>query len=82
MSEDRIHIDIGKLRRSASSLKCFTCGTPLSQIDSRQHACIWYCSKCDVFHEATEAGAKLRSFRKGASQIINLGGEDDEYNRS
>ena len=75
MSDDRIHVDIGKLRRSTPSLKCFTCEGPLSQMDSRQHTNIWYCSKCDVFHEATEAGAKLRSFRKEASQIINLGGD-------
>lgn len=75
MNEDRIHIDIGKLRESASSLRCFTCGGPLSQIDSGRHTYTWYCSKCEVFHEATEAGAKLRSFRKEANQIINLGGD-------
>jgi len=71
----RRHVDIHRLNEEAPALKCSTCEQPLVKTDTRPRSVIWYCSRCDVFHETTVGGSELRSFKKEASQIINLAGD-------
>ena len=71
----RQHVDIRKLNEVASSLRCPTCEQPLAQVSANQHSVRWYCSRCDVFRETTVGGSELRSYKKDATQIINLGGD-------
>jgi len=67
----RVPVDITALRRATPNVAC-TCGGPTTQVESRQTSVIWYCSRCDVYHEASPRGLVLRSFRKEADNIINL----------
>ncbi len=71
----RQHVDIRKLNESVSLLKCPTCAQPLAQVSTQQHSVTWYCSRCAIFHETTVGGSALRSYKKEAHQIINLGGD-------
>lgn len=71
----RQHVDIGTLNEAVSSLKCSTCEQPLAQAGVKQRSVVWYCSRCDVFHETTVGGSELRSFKKEVNQIINLAGD-------
>lgn len=68
----RISVDISKRQELPDSLSCFTCKGPTSQVDTRSNSLIWYCQTCDVFHETTATGVRLRSFRKEGGQIIML----------
>lgn len=72
---NRRHVDIRSLKEVAPALKCSTCKQPMTQTGNRQRSVIWYCSRCDVFRETTVAGSELRSFKKEATQIINLDGD-------
>lgn len=71
----RVHVDIREVKEAVSSLKCVTCEQPLARVDAGQRSVVWYCSRCDVFHETTTGGAILRTFKKAANQIINLVGD-------
>lgn len=73
----RVAVDISEGRKLPDSLDCFTCGGPATQVDTRSNSLIWHCQACDVFHETTADGVKLRSFRKENNQIIVLPGVDD-----
>lgn len=65
-------IDITKKQTALDSLSCFVCKGPTVHVETRQNSLIWYCQACDVFHETTATGVKLRSFRKEESQIVVL----------
>jgi transcription elongation factor Elf1 len=73
----RVAVDVSKNQKLPDSLDCFTCGGPSTCVDTRSNSLIWYCQACDVFHETTMDGVKLRSFRKENSQIIVLPEVDD-----
>lgn len=73
----RVAVDISKSQKLPDSLDCFTCEGPTACVDTRPNSLIWYCQTCDVFHETTAAGVRLRSFRKERGQIIVLQGVDD-----
>jgi len=73
----RIAVGVDEGQAPLDSLDCFACKGPTSQVDTRANSLIWYCQTCDVFHETTVTGVKLRSFRKEKGQIIMLPGEDD-----
>ena len=72
---NRQHVDIRKLTEAVSSLKCPTCKQPQSQVGSGSHSVTWFCSRCNIFHETTVGGSELRSYKKEATQIINLSGD-------
>jgi len=73
----RVAIDISKKQGPIDSLSCFVCEKPAAPVATRPNSIVWYCQACDVFHETTVAGVKLRSFRKENNQIIVLPGVDD-----
>jgi len=72
---NRQHVDIRKLPQAVSSLRCSTCKQPLSQVGAGRHSVTWFCSQCNIFHETTVGGSELRSYKKEATQIINLSGD-------
>lgn len=73
----RVAVDISKKQELPDSLDCFTCKEPVAHVDTRPNSLVWYCQACDVFHETTAAGVRLRSFRKENNQIVILQGVDD-----
>jgi ribosomal protein L37AE/L43A len=72
MVREPVNIPALKRARARIFVNCPTCGKVSSQVDKRARSTIWYCSACNVYHEATDRGDVLRSFRKEADQIINL----------
>lgn len=74
----RVPVDINKLRKPLVELTCFVCGRQTAPVEVRHNSRIWYCSACDVYHETTASGFKLRSFReKEAHRIKNVPEIDD-----
>lgn len=71
----RQHVDIRKLSEEVSSLRCSTCKQPLSHVGAGRHSVTWFCSQCNIFRETTAGGSELRSYKKEATQIINLSGD-------
>jgi len=73
----RIAVDISKGQGPVDSLDCFGCEKPVTPVETRPNSVVWYCQACDVFHETTATGVRLRSFRKENNNIIVLQGAGD-----